>query len=208
MIFYKILIIFIIFYILILLYENIDLILHKLTFKSKESVPSNRILINKIKYILNKLSLKENISNYTFIDFGSGFGDILYELRNFFNILYGIECDKYSYNKSKQKLEEYKHIKLINDKIENVNINHNNIILYMYEPLWTMKNCEERYNMYNKILDNINYKNFYIIYVEGSKITNMCNFNNNINSKFSLIYSYNVNTWPLNKKIYIYKNNN
>jgi hypothetical protein len=83
---------------------------------------------------------------YTFIDFGSGKGYVLYKLNTYFTKMVGIEIDSVEYNKSLQLLKPYKNINLINNSMENYYIKNENIILYMYESLWT-EHCKYRYKI-------------------------------------------------------------
>lgn len=142
---------------------------------------------------------------YTFIDFGSGKGDVLYKLNTYFTKMVGIEIDSVEYNKSLQLLKPYKNINLINNSMENYYIKNENIILYMYEPLWT-EHCKYRYKIYNKVLENlINNKNVYVVYITSNGLTDTCDFNQNITNKYILRDVVQSNLWPFNKQILLYK---
>ena len=70
-------------YLLLLILDNIDTIKHYtnclINPRSCYSIPLNKTLINKVSNIIKNI---KNHQNYTFIDFGSGYGNILYHFVN------------------------------------------------------------------------------------------------------------------------------
>ena len=78
-------------------------------------LPSN-ILSSIPKIIKNNIN---NYENYTFIDFGSGYGNILVEYNNLFKKLIGIELNKNSHDQAKNILTKYKNVSLLNISMEN-----------------------------------------------------------------------------------------
>ena len=210
----SIVIIFFIIYLLLLIIENSNYIIHYTNCiffpRSILSIPLNNKLTNELTKILLNIP---DYKNYTFIDFGSGFGNILFKYKDTFNNLIGIELSKNSHNEAVNSLQNYKNIKLINMSMEDYKFPNNNIILYMYEPLFHLK-CKDRNNIYYNILNNLNNnnKNIYIIYIRANYISNQlinCHYNKCIFEKdFKLVNKKNIGLWPLNKKIYILTNKN
>ena len=129
----------------------------------------------------------------------------------FFKNLIGVEIDTIEYNNSLILLKDFKNIQLINSSIEKINFNNNNnVLFYMYEPLWDEKDCHIRYNIYNNIINNLCNKtqrcnrNYYILYISANSF-DKCNFNLNKTNKLKIIDNNNSNLWPFSRNIFLYK---
>ena len=203
---------FIYIYIILIIIDNIETIKHYMhcliSSRTFSSIPLNKELINNVNNIIKNI---KNYKNYTFIDFGSGYGNILYYFKDTFNKLIGIELNEGSFNESLYLLKNYKNISLLNMPMEDYIFPNTNIILYMYEPLFDV-NCKNRMQVYNKVLNNLYKcnKKIYIIYVGSNTISNIfynCFYNKKMfEEKFKLINKKNTSLWPFNRNIYILKN--
>ena len=199
-------------YLLLLILDNIDTIKHYtnclINPRSCYSIPLNKTLINNVSNIIKNI---KNHQNYTFIDFGSGYGNILYHFKYTFNKLIGIELNKGSHNEALNLLKNYNNISLLNMSMEGFEFPNTDIILYMYEPLFELK-CNDRTILYKKIIKNLSKSNnkVYIIYIRAHMIANVfnnCFYNNEIfEEDFKLVSKKNTSIWPLNRKIYLLEN--
>ena len=190
-------------YILMVIIENNDVIKYFLYSSTYKSVPTNNNLVNDVIHLLEKNKIMDK--KYTFVDFGSGHGNVLIKFNQYFNKLIGIELDPIAYNKSIQLTKSYQNIEILNKSMENFKINDDNIIIYMYEPLWT-ESCQYRYKVYNKVFNNFTTnKNVYIVYITSNSLTDKCVFNKNITNKHVHIDVISSNLWPFSKKIYLFK---
>ena len=115
-----------------------------------------------------------NYQDYTFIDFGSGYGNILLEYNNLFKKLIGVELNKTSHDQAKLVLNNYKNISLYNTSMEKYKFPNEKIILYMYEPLFELK-CKDRDKIYKDVINNLynNNNKSYIIYIRETTISNV-----------------------------------
>ena len=213
-------------YLLLLFFDNKDILLHFLITifneRSLKSIPLNKKLINKVHEILNKINTKK----FTFIDFGSGYGNILKEFHYYFPKLIGIELESNSYNESKKILKYYENIILINDSMENFKFPNENIIFYIYEPLYFLFDCKKVNEIYEKVIYNLNQSNInnnnnnevrcnkiYIIYIKENNISRLlknCEQKDKLFSKYNFLLTdiYYENLFPFEREMEIYEYNN
>ena len=131
------------------------------------SVPKN-ILDNIIIYIVS-LKLIDQVPtelshNYTFIDFGCGLGNVIKGVYNIVDKVEGIELDDNLATIAKNKFSMYKNVKIYNMNMIDYKFNDVNTILYLYEPLWLMKDKTQVRNIYTTVFNNL------ISQVKNSKI--------------------------------------
>jgi len=199
-------------YLLLLILENIDTIKHYtyclINPRNCYSIPLNKTLINNVDNIIRNI---KDYKDYTFIDFGSGYGNILYYFKDTFNKLIGIELSTESHNEAKNLLQNYNNISLLNMSMEDFEFPNTDIILYMYEPLFELK-CNDRNILYKKIIKKLSKSNnkVYILYIRANMISNIldkCVYNKELfEEDFKLIDEKNTCLWPLNRMIYILEN--
>lgn len=180
--------------------------------KPYDAIPSNSYVIEKINNISDQYIPNNN--NYSFIDFGSGDGMILKNMYRKYKKLYGIELYEKAHILALQNCKNINNIYLINDSMENFKFPNDDIILYMYDPLFTINDCNKIKFIYNSVINNLNKtnKNKYIIYVQANTIHNLtknkCHdiiFDIFKNNNYYLLKKTSSNLWPLNRSIYIYK---
>ena len=119
----------------------------------------NDILDNIITYINNN-----NYNNYTFIDFGCGLGNVIKGVYNIVDKVEGIELDDNLATIAKNKFSMYKNVKIYNMNMIDYTFNDVDTILYLYEPLWLMKDKTQVRNIYTTVFNNL------ISQVKNSKI--------------------------------------
>lgn len=122
---------------------------------------NERILLQELK----------KYTNYThFYDIGCGEGNILKEVanRNLFPNIIGVEVSKLTYQIAKKKLNDYKNIKLVHKSMEDVSYVNKPSVIYMYEPLWTMKKGSKRVFIRNKFMEQLSsIDDVVLIYMTG-----------------------------------------
>ena len=209
----KILLVICVIYLLMILCENKENLYHIalscVNRREFASVPTNPTLLTSINKVLGK-----NIRNkyqYTFIDFGSGFGTLLEQMRHKYVKLIGVEPEKVSHEESTLKLRMYENIVLENKPMEEFVFPDEDIILYMYEPLFLLNDCSKRREIYNQVIGNLaKYsKKAYVIYIQSNRISHFqkgCDFDFNIftNHGFRLINHSTSNLWPLSRSFYLF----
>ena len=122
--------------------ENILSIIHSfINDKPYPAIPSNSYLIEKINNISDQYIPNNN--NYSFIDFGSGDGMILKKMHKKYKKLYGIELYEKAHILALENCKNINNIYLINDSMENFKFPNDDIILYMYDPLFTINDCKK-----------------------------------------------------------------
>ena len=174
----SLLLLLIILYIIIYHLIHLTHLIHFITRKSEYvSIPTNIIILQNVKKIIY-----ENIHNYydfTLIDFGCGDGQFIKSMKDDFNHIIGVEKEHKSYLNSIKNCEYEDNISIINISMEDFTFPNTKTILYMYEPLFLIKDRDIINNIYNKVINN--YKNQgsckkYILYVKTVKMK-MKNFN-------------------------------
>lgn len=193
--------------------ENILSIIHSfINDKPYPAIPSNSYLIEKINNISDQYIPNNN--NYSFIDFGSGDGIILKKMHKKYKNLYGIELYEKAHILALENCKNINNIYLINDSMENFKFPNDDIILYMYDPLFTINDCNKINYIYTNVINNLNKtkKIKYIIYVRANNIHNLirdkCHdiiFDIFKKNNYYLLKKTSSNLWPLNRYIYIYK---
>ena len=117
----------------------------------------NKILDNIIIFI-------KKYNNYTFIDFGCGLGDVIEAVHNIVDKVEGIELDDNLATIAKNKFKTYTNVKIYNMNMIDYKFNDVNTILYLYEPLWLMKDKKQVRDIYTTVFNNL------ISQVKNSKI--------------------------------------
>lgn len=107
--------------------------------------------------------IKKN-NNYTFIDFGCGLGDVIEAVHNIVDKVEGIELDDNLATIAKNKFSTYQNVKIYNINMIDYKFNDVNTILYLYEPLWLMKDKKQVHDIYTTVFNNL------ISQVKNSKI--------------------------------------
>jgi predicted RNA methylase len=203
-------------YILAVIYENKDNLYHIglscLTTRVLISVPTNPTLLKSINRVLD-----ENIRDryqYTFIDFGSGFGSLLEQMRHKHVKLIGVELEKSSHDEANQTLQIHENIVLENKDMEKFVFPNEDIILYMYEPLFLLLDCHKRRKIYNQVIANLGKSNkhhkTFVMYVQANNVSHShqnCEFDFRIfeNHGYRLKNHSTSNLWPLSRNIYLFE---
>jgi cyclopropane fatty-acyl-phospholipid synthase-like methyltransferase len=156
-------IIFITYIILTLYYERQGIIFNLIN--NNASMPIPFFIKDEIIYNLQKI---KNYKDYTFIDFGCGYGEMIYNVKNLFNNVIGTELDKHPADYSINKFKNNKNVKILNMDMVDYKFDNVPTILYIYEPLWLLdKNTA--LDIYMKVLNNISkVNNVYIFYCSGT----------------------------------------
>ena len=195
-------------YIILLALENTHHLSHWTNFLLGNyhyySIPLPKNILDSIPKLVKNIN---NYQDYTFIDFGSGYGNILLEYNNLFKKLIGVELNKTSHDQAKLVLNNYKNISLYNTSMEKYKFPNEKIILYMYEPLFELK-CKDRDKIYKDVINNLynNNNKSYIIYIRETTISNVidnCYYNEDyFKNKFKLISKCKLGLFPLTREIY------
>lgn len=206
----------IVIYILLLLWQEKNNIQHiYLSFISDlpyVAIPTNPILLKNVNKIINKNILDKK--KYTFIDFGSGCGDLVKQIHQDYYNTIGIEINKEAHNKAISNCINKSNIILKNIPMQNYYFSDVPSILYMYDPLFELNDCNEIDKIYDNVL--INYDKIkntkYILFISGiknnysylysCKETIFTIFNNH---GYELIDKLSSNLWPLTRYMYLYK---
>ena len=188
---------------ILLLKGNIEslyytILLNNTNLKNQHPLPN--YLIKEINYLIKN---KVNKNFKFFIDFGSGNCYTLNKIK-FKHKKIGIEYDKNIYNNAKKiiKKNNYNIYKNINCNILNYKFDNNSII-YMYEPLWNVKNNDINIQLFKK-LNSLKLK-FDIIYITGIE-------SKKLNKKFFTKYNftvyeyYKIGSIFCNREIYFCRN--
>lgn len=199
------------FYLLIILYDNKEnvyhLVLSCITARELISVPTNPTLLGNINLILDKNI--RNRSQYTFIDFGSGFGTLLEQMRDKHVKLIGVELEASSNNEACLKLRMYENITLENKSMQDFIFPDEATILYMYEPLFLESDCNKRTEIYNQVISNMkSSKKAFVMYVQEIRdLRKGCEFDFKMfkNHGFTLKDVVSSNLWPLSRKGYLFE---
>jgi len=161
--------------------EQINYFLNKNN--NKSGLPILKIISDKI---LNYIKNIHNLDTFTFIDFGSGEGEMIKKVYKFVKNSIGIEIDKNTANNSTIKFKNTNNIKIINSDMIDYIFKDTNTIFYLYEPLWLLNN-NDALKIYSKVFNNLintfkNSKNIlFIIYCSGNKKKLDMKFFNNYN---------------------------
>ena len=206
----------IVIYILLLLWQEKNNIQHiYLSFISDlpfVAIPTNPTLLKNVNKIINKNILDKK--KYTFIDFGSGCGDLVKQIHEDYYTTIGIEIEKEAHKKAISNCINNSTIILKNIPMQNYNFQDVPTILYMYDPLFELNDCNEIDTIYNNVFTNYDkIKNTkYILYVKANQIhysyqpnckKNIFNIFNN--HGYELIDKLSSNLWPLTRYMYLYK---
>jgi hypothetical protein len=146
-------------------YYEKDHILYYLSFSSnKAGLPTPSSVLSIVKNIIQQLPK----DNYTLVDFGCGQGNFINHMYPYVTNIVGIENH---IDQASSTMKRFIFIPSITIKcidMQDYLFTNNSTILYMYEPLWTMKK-EESINIYHTVMKNVIKVSslFYIIYVSG-----------------------------------------
>lgn len=114
-----------------------------------------------------------DLNNFTLIDFGCGYGNVITHMSAIFQNLIGIELDAKVYEKARINTKKYDNVTIMNMNMCDYDFKDTDTLLFMYEPLWNVKNVQAM-KIYNKVFDNLNkvfetsQKRIYIGYVTGT----------------------------------------
>ena len=165
--------IFIIIFIIIRLYntERTYIMYYYESLIYKTNIVGLPIPQNIMNNINNYISNIKNIDKYTFIDFGCGTGVILQNIHNLVKNVEGVELDDKLVKIAKLKLDNYHNVHIYNMDMIDYKFKDIDTILYLYEPLWLVKDKEKTLDIYNTVFNNmirqIKNSNIIIIYCNG-----------------------------------------
>ena len=197
-------------YLLAIIYENKENLYHivQSCVNRREfvSVPTNPTLLTSIQKLLDK-NIRDRYQ-YTFIDFGSGFGSLLEQMRHHHVKLIGVELEKASHDEAHLRLRMYDNIVLENKPMERFVFPNEDIILYMYDPLFLHPDCRERHEIYDQVIANLakSSKKVYVMYVQANKVTSNCESDFRVfkSHGFRLKDKSTSNLWPLSRNISLF----
>lgn len=130
------------------------------------AVPLSSHIKNIIVNIINKIPKNKE---YTFIDFGCGDGNVIDVVHEKVNKSVCIELEKSMTDLAEKRFKDIKTITVLNMDMLDYKYVQTPTILFMYEPLWSMKK-EDALVLYHKIIRKIPAGSnipFYLIYVSG-----------------------------------------
>lgn len=127
-------------------------------------LPTNSHIRNKIISLVKSLPSM----NYTLIDFGCGDGDLINHIKDHVHTIIGVEIDQKQAEQTSKRFLNNPSITIKSMDILDYHYESIPTILYMYEPLWTLKK-EVADPIYHKVMKNISSvtSTCYIIYVSG-----------------------------------------
>ena len=170
---YKYIIIIIIIIIIIRLYntERSHIIYCFESLIDKTSIIGLPIPKNRMNNINNYISNIKNKDKYTFIDFGCGTGVMLKNTHNLVKNVEGIELDDKLAKNANLKFDNYNNVHIYNMDMIDYNFKDIDTILYLYEPLWLIKDKRKALDIYNTVFNNmtrqIKKSNIIIIYCDS-----------------------------------------
>lgn len=142
---------------------------------NKSGLPILNVISDKI---LKHIKDIKNIKSFTFIDFGSGEGEMINKVRNLVKNCIGIEIDKNTAINSVNKFHNIKNIEIINSDMTDYIFEDVDTIFYLYEPLWLLNN-NHSLEIYSKVFNNLinafknSKNNLYVIYCSGEKVKHL-----------------------------------
>ena len=179
-----------------------------------ESIPTNSYILSSINQIID--SNIPNLQEYTFVDFGSGSGRLVKEICYKYKHVYGIELEEKSHHLALDHCQGVPNITLLHQSITDFEFPDTDILLYMYDPLYLVDDCDKVEDTYQLVLDNLTKTNHdkYILYVSGvffhSLYKKTCNalFTLLNDKQYTLIHKSTTNLFPFNRQIYLFRYNN
>lgn len=142
--------------------------------KNMLGLPSPKHVMKEIVNIIKNIPE----TGFTFIDFGSGLGEILkwvYQLKNVKNVV-GVELNSNQSEQSKEIFKSITNVEILNMDMTDYEFKPTPTILFMFEPLWGMSDLTQALSIYKKVLSNLTsmYQDdtktpLYLIYVSGHK---------------------------------------
>lgn len=129
-----------------------------------------------IKSIIDSIAKKDS---YTLIDFGCGQGDFIDCMKDTsLHKIIGVEMNEKHVDKCRERYKEHSMIEIHHQNMMDFTFPQENIILYMYEPLWCM-NHQEAISVYKTVIHKA--PHCYIVYVSGLSPILDSNFFKNMN---------------------------
>lgn len=166
----RILIIIVLFLILKFIYDEYTYIEHMFQYlfmgRPWDAIPLPKNIKSMIVKILNELPPNK----YTFIDFGCAEGNVIDLVYNKTDKAVCVELKKELTDKAEKRFKDIKNIEILNQDMKDYRYKSIPTILFLYEPLWSMKK-EDALPLYKSIFEKIpkDINPFYIIYVSGIK---------------------------------------
>lgn len=144
-------------------YDNIN---YMLSSNHKEGLPTPWYIINKVIHIIKSIP---NFSNYTLIDFGCGEGKVISTFSHLVKHIHGIELYPIQATIARVRYHDNPNVTIHLMNMMDYKFEQCPTILYMYEPLWTIKESSVYLPIYNTVLHHLSQVtyNVYIIYVTG-----------------------------------------
>ena len=123
-----------------------------------------------IKKIILKILNELPTNKYTFIDFGCAEGNVIDLVYKQTDKAVCVELEKELTDKAEKRFKDIKNIQILNQDMNDYKYTPAPTILFLYEPLWSMKK-EDALPIYKSIFEKIpkDINPFYIIYVSGIK---------------------------------------
>jgi hypothetical protein len=143
-----------------------DHIHYMFTSKHKEGLPTPWYIINKVNHILKSIP---HVNNYTLIDFGCGEGNVITRFSHMVKHIHGIELDPIQANIAHVRYYNNPTVTIHSMNMMDYRFQQCPTILYMYEPLWTIKESSVYLPIYSTVLRHLSKVTYdvYIMYVTG-----------------------------------------
>ncbi len=176
-----------------------------------ESIPTNSYILSSINQIID--SNLPNLQEYTFVDFGSGSGRLVKDICYKYKHVYGIELEEKSHHLALDHCQGVPNITLLHQSITDFEFPDTDILLYMYDPLYLVDDCDKVKDTYQSVLDNLSKTNHnkYILYVSGifihSLYKTVCNSLLTLlhDKQYTLVHKSTTNLFPFNRQIYLFR---
>ncbi len=161
-----------------------------------------------IKNIILKILKDLPPNNYTFIDFGCAEGNVIDLVYNQTDKAVCVELEKELTDKAEKRFKEIKNIEILNQDMKDYKYATAPTILFLYEPLWSMKK-EDALKLYTPIFKKIpkDINPFYIIYVSGIKQHLDESFFNSIGFKTDKHYKLSRFLGLTSNNVYVFSRN-
>jgi hypothetical protein len=152
-------------------YNDADVLIYGITEYFNPELEGLPTSIKNIQIVKELLESEIDPKKYTFIDFGSGTGEVIKYLSPEFKNLIGVELNKKLHKKAKNSICKKSNITVVNKDMQEFdfhNIPNKKQILYMYEPLWQIP-IKKSKKIYSKVLKNFtdSSQKKYILYITG-----------------------------------------
>ena len=114
--------------------------------KNRSGLPTPKICKDRVKSLLKNFN-----NNYMLIDFGCGDGDAIQSFYPYVENAIGIEINENQVISARKRFINRPSVSIVHSNIVYYKFMYTPTILYMYEPLWSMKK-EEALSIYDSVV--------------------------------------------------------